>query len=214
MSSSSAAAPSAQPARPVDSRAYGFNAAYTGAPAWDIGRPQRAFVRLAQEGAIRGRVLDIGCGTGEHALYFARRGHRVLGIDFSPLAIQRAREKARWRGVDADFLVWDALRLSDLAAGGLEFDTAIDSALLHCLSGDERRRYVAELGAVLRAGGRYYVLCATAPDGVRGQSGWVSRDDLRELFGDGWRVEFIRETPFETRRGLSPAYLAGVVREG
>ncbi len=41
---------------------------YTTPPPWDIGRPQPAFVALAEAGAIRGRVLDVGCGTGELVL--------------------------------------------------------------------------------------------------------------------------------------------------
>jgi predicted RNA methylase len=43
-------------------------------PPWDIGRPQPAFVRLARSGVLAGRVLDVGCGTGEHALLAAAHG--------------------------------------------------------------------------------------------------------------------------------------------
>lgn len=53
---------------------------------WDIGRPQRAFVEAAD--AIRGRVIDIGCGTGDLALWLAENGRTVTGVDFS---------KSRWR---------------------------------------------------------------------------------------------------------------------
>jgi SAM-dependent methyltransferase len=42
-------------------------------------------------GFARGRVLDVGCGAGRHALYLQRRGHDVLGIDASPLAVKVAR---------------------------------------------------------------------------------------------------------------------------
>ncbi len=52
-------------------RTEDFDALYAGTPPWDIGRPQPAFLALAQEGAIRGRVLDVGCGTGEHVLMAA-----------------------------------------------------------------------------------------------------------------------------------------------
>src|SRR5580693_3382938 len=52
-----------------------WDASYTAdTPApWDIGRPQPAFVRLADEGRLTGRLLDAGCGTGENALLAARR---------------------------------------------------------------------------------------------------------------------------------------------
>ena len=64
-----------------------FESAYRGGPPpWDIGRPQKEFVELVRRGEITGSVLDIGCGTGEHALFFAAEGHEVWGIDSTPLA--------------------------------------------------------------------------------------------------------------------------------
>jgi hypothetical protein len=45
-----------------------FDAAYRGTPPWEVGHPQPALVELAEAGAFTGRVLDVGCGTGEHAL--------------------------------------------------------------------------------------------------------------------------------------------------
>src|SRR5215217_4972205 len=59
-----------------------FSAMYeAGPPPWDIGRPQPAFLELAEQGALTGRVLDVGCGTGEHALMAAARGFDATGID-------------------------------------------------------------------------------------------------------------------------------------
>ena len=89
-----------------------FDSAYQGTPPWDIGRPQKEFVELVHRGEITGSVLDIGCGSGEHALFFAHEGYEVWGIDSAPLAIQKAREKAKRRGVPVHFLVLNALDLS------------------------------------------------------------------------------------------------------
>jgi len=47
---------------------------HTVRPPWDIGRPQPAFAALARTGAFRGRILDVGCGTGEHAVLAAQLG--------------------------------------------------------------------------------------------------------------------------------------------
>src|SRR5271154_531420 len=93
-------------------------------PPWDIGRPQPAFVRLAETGALTGALLDAGCGTGEHTILAARGNARALGIDVSPRAIETARRKTVERGVDATFQVLDALRLVTL---GKTFDTIVDS---------------------------------------------------------------------------------------
>ena len=68
-----------RPRRPED-----FDALYTGTPPWDIGRPQPAFVQLADAGVLRGHVLDVGCGTGEHALMAAALGLQAVGIDAAP----------------------------------------------------------------------------------------------------------------------------------
>src|SRR5919197_5557296 len=99
------------PGPPASPGAEGFDALYAGAPPWDIGRPQPAFLELADAGALQGRVLDVGCGTGEHALMAAARGLDATGIDAAPSAIAIAQAKARERGLSARFLVWDALDL-------------------------------------------------------------------------------------------------------
>ena len=65
-----------------------FETAYTGQAPWDIGRPQKGLLDVADR--ITGSVLDAGCGTGENALYFAGRGHKVTGIDFLAQPVNRA----------------------------------------------------------------------------------------------------------------------------
>jgi ubiquinone/menaquinone biosynthesis C-methylase UbiE len=105
---------------------------YAGAPPWDIGRPQPAFLELADAGALHGQVLDVGCGTGEHALMAAARGLDATGIDAAPSAIAIAQAKARERGLSARFLVWNALDLGSLDE---RFDTVLDSGLSSTYSG-------------------------------------------------------------------------------
>jgi cyclopropane fatty-acyl-phospholipid synthase-like methyltransferase len=125
-------------------------------PPWDIGRPQPAFLRLADAGLLAGRVLDAGCGTGEHALLAAARGADAVGVDVSPTAIERARAKAAERGLSARFEVADAL---DLGRLGITFDTVIDSGLFHVFGDEERPRYVASMASVLRPGGVCFLMC-------------------------------------------------------
>src|SRR4051812_34823794 len=111
-----------------------WDASYLEGPApWDIERPQPAVVRLAEEGAFAGAVLDAGCGTGENALHVAALGLPVLGVDVAETAVSLAREKAR--GVDAEFAVADALHLDRLER---KFDTVLDCGLFHTFDGDER----------------------------------------------------------------------------
>ena len=95
---------------------------YASRPPWDIGRPQPAFVTLLEGGAIRRRVLDVGCGTGEHALMAAGLGLDATGVDLAANALRTAEQKARDRKLTARFIRHDARRLADL---GETFDTVL-----------------------------------------------------------------------------------------
>jgi cyclopropane fatty-acyl-phospholipid synthase-like methyltransferase len=193
-----------------------WDEAYSGdsPPPWDIGRPQPVFVRLADQGLLAGRVLDSGCGTGEHALLAAAHGAEATGIDASARAIALARAKAADRGLAARFETGDVLRLGDL---GLAFDTVIDSGVFHVFSDEDRVRYVASLASALRPGGRCYLMCFS--DRQPGDAGprRVSQDELRAAFGTGWAVAGIEAETFslnQERIGIpaAQAWLAVIER--
>jgi SAM-dependent methyltransferase len=188
-----------------------FEEIYAGRPPWDIGRPQSAFLHLGESGAFRGRVLDIGCGTGEHALLASRLGLTATGIDAAPTAIELAQRKAQARGLTARFLVWDAL---DLASLGEQFDTVLDCGLFHLFDDANRARLVESLGSVVAPGGRYFMLCFS--DRQPGDFGprHVSQAEIRASFADGWHVESIAPATIETTGGYADvlAWLATIAR--
>jgi cyclopropane fatty-acyl-phospholipid synthase-like methyltransferase len=161
---------------------------------WDIGRPQPALLRLADQGLLRGRVLDAGCGSGEHALLAAARGATAVGVDISPRAIQEARRKARERGLTVRFEVGDMLDGPQL---GLTFDTVIDSGLFHVFDDDSRARYVTSVASVLRSGGSCYLMCFS--DRQPGDFGprRVREDELRAAFSDGWAITDLSAETFD-----------------
>jgi SAM-dependent methyltransferase len=171
-----------------------FDAMYAGAPPWDIGRPQPAFLELADAHALQGQVLDVGCGTGEHALMAASHGLEATGIDAAPAAIAIAEAKARKRGINARFVVWNAL---ELAALDQQFDSVLDSGLFHVFDDDDRARFVESLAAATRPGARYDMLCFSD----RQPGDWgprrVSQDEIRAAFARGWRVESIEAARFD-----------------
>ena len=174
-----------------------FESAYTGKAPWDIGRPQKALLDVADQ--ITGSILDAGCGTGENALFFAKRGHKVTGIDFLAEPISRAKKKAAERGLTATFLVMDALALKDLPE---VFDAVIDCGLFHVFSDDDRRRYVDGLATVLKPGGKLFLLCFSDDEpGTQGPRR-VSEKEIRDTFAQGWRIESIEPTRFEVRPDL------------
>lgn len=189
-----------------------YDTEYEGVPNWDIGRPQRAFVMLEKAGLVKSPVLDVGCGTGELALFFAKNGHEVLGLDLSSLAIEKARKKARRRGIDAEFLVWDALDLPALAAQGRTFRTVVDSAMFHQLDDRERTIFIEGLGSIVPSEGLYCVLGDVRSE-YREQYG-ITPAELRRRFArvDGWDVVFSYETVLERRWSKNLAYFIGVRR--
>ena len=159
-------------------------------PPWVIGEPQPAVVALERDHLIGGRVLDVGCGAGEHTILLTRLGYDVLGVDGAPTAIETARRNAAAHGVSARFAVADALDLGAEPA----FDTVVDSALFHVFDAADRATYVRSLGRVTRPGALVHVLALS--DAGRGFGPQVSAGDLREAFGPGWSVQGLRETTY------------------
>lgn len=179
---------------------------------WDVGHPQSVFLRLADQGAIASPVLDSGCGTGEHALYFASRGLTAVGVDFSPVAIGAARAKAAERGLRAEFVVHDVL---DLGALGQQFQNVVDSGTFHVFNVEsDVRRYVESLRTVLAPAGVLHLLCFS--DAQPGDVGprRVSQADLRAAFADGWSIESIEPATFDVNPPIGPAkaWLCRIVR--
>ena len=191
-----------------------WDASYLDGPApWDVGRPQPAILRLASEGAFAGAVLDAGCGTGENALHVASLGLHVLGVDVAQTAVSIARETAAGRGINADFVVGDALRLDRL---GRVFETVLDCGLFHAFDSDERRDYVASLASVTSRGGNLYVLCfSDVGPGTCGPHP-ISQEELRAAFtrSGGWSVASVSPDRIQTRFDAqgAPAWLATIER--
>ncbi len=173
-----------------------FDEVYRGTPPWDIGRPQPEVVRLEESGAILGRVLDLGCGTGENLLYLAARGHDCVGVDFAPAAVRRAIEKAAGRVPMPRFEVRSAL---DVGAALGAFDTVLDCGLFHTLHDRHRPLYARSVREALRPGGRFFVLCFSEREPAEwGGPRRVTRDELRATFGPELHARQIRPIRFET----------------
>ena len=188
-----------------------FEAAYQGAPPWDIGAPQPEVVRLADEGAFRGAVLDVGCGTGENALMLAARGLSVTGLDGAPTAIARAREKATALGLEVPFLVGDAL---DLSALRQRFDTVLDCGLFHVFDDEHRKRYARSLGEAVGSGGQVQLLCFSDEEPPGPGPRRVSEWDLKSAFRGIFVLIRIRPGRFESRihPGGARAWVATLTR--
>lgn len=183
---------------------------------WDIGRPQPAIVRIADAGELEEPVLDVGCGSGEHALLAATRGLEVTGVDISQFAVERARAKARQRGLPAEFIVGDVLALGEVERLDPPFRTVIDTGCFHTFANADRPVYAASVASVVETGGVLHLLCFSehtpGSDGPRR----VTQAELRQTFSRDWRVDRIEPESFAVSNvwsGPQPsAWLARIVR--
>jgi len=126
-----------------------------------------------------GKALDLGCGTGTHAIALARHGWQVTGVDFAPWAIRRARQKAEAGGVTAQFYTADVTEL-DMLSGGYGY--ALDIGCLFGLRDSQRPRYAAQIARLIAPGGRY-MLYAWLPGRWKGKTSGIAPGAVAALLG-------------------------------
>jgi cyclopropane fatty-acyl-phospholipid synthase-like methyltransferase len=183
---------------------------------WDIGRPQPAIQRIADSGGFVEPVLDNGCGSGEHALLAAAMGLQVTGVDLAQTAIERARAKARQRGLLADFVIGDVLALDEIERLTPPYRTVIDTGCFHTFPNADRPIYASSLASVVDSGGVLHLLCFSehtpGTDGPRR----VTQAEIGQTFSRDWFVASIEPEMFAVSNlwsGVQPsAWLARIVR--
>jgi SAM-dependent methyltransferase len=123
---------------------------------WDTGKPDEHLVAAVESARVRpGRALEIGCGTGTNALWLAAHGFDVVGVDVAPLAIEKARAKAKG-AANCRFEVVDFLA-KDVAGG--PFDFVFDRGCFHVFDDEGvRAQFAARVAAHLAAGGQWLSL--------------------------------------------------------
>ncbi|QUQ64179.1 methyltransferase type 12 [Kutzneria sp. CA-103260] len=168
---------------------------------WLIGEPQPAIVALEREGLIRGRVLEPGCGSGEHTILFTKLGYDAIGVDLSPSAVAYARRTAAEKGVpNARFEVANMLHPGDHSALTPAFDTIVDCALFHGFGAYGRdmgtpKAYAKVLHSICNPGGLVHILAHS--DAEPGLSSQISDAVIRESFDDGWELEDLQPARYQ-----------------
>jgi cyclopropane fatty-acyl-phospholipid synthase-like methyltransferase len=134
-----------------------------------------------------------------------------MGIDATPLAIEKAREKAVARGISVRFLILDALSMAGL---GRRFDTVTDSGFFHTLSDGDRRVFLRNLAEILPSGGNYFMLCFSDKEPAGYGPRRIAESEIRETFRNGWTIRYIRPATFEsnTRAEGSRAWLSSITK--
>ena len=193
-----------------------FQSVYKDIAPWDTGAPQPAMVALLEKYPPPGPVLDLGCGTGDLAIYLAQLGQRVLGIDFVESAIRDALRKRDSLDPKTarllDFQVADALKPSLLQK---EFGAVLDSGFCHLFDSDQCDALANEVASTLLPRGRYYLHEFAIEYLVPNVPRRITSDELQARFttGNGWRILEIQSVAFLTRgMGPVPAICACIER--
>lgn len=135
-----------------------------------------------------GRALDLGCGLGRAALFMARLGWQVDGVDFIPQAITEATNRANQAGLNnVQFHLGPVTQLDFLTG---PYDFALDVGCAHSFSLAELQAYHQELLRLLKPGGYYLLfahLNAAAPESETRR--WLDETDLRHIFTEGFILE-------------------------
>jgi ubiquinone/menaquinone biosynthesis C-methylase UbiE len=123
---------------------------------WESVYPSPELVALvaAQMLTKNARVLDVGCGGGNDAIFMAQSGFKVIGVDVSCAALKIAEERAAKTLVKVNWLHASVL---ELPIGDCSIDCVTDRGLFHLIADEDRPRYAAELFRVLKIQGRVLI---------------------------------------------------------
>ena len=180
---------------------------------WGAGLPPPAFIDLVSAAGLKKwQGLEVGCGTGENALYLAEKGFAVIGVDLTSRAIVAARAKAAERKLKVNFREGNALSL-DIKDS--VFDNVIDSGLFHTFPDYDRPVYAREVAWVLARRGKYFMLCFSEKEPINwGGPRRVTREEIESTFSPLFDINYIRDALFATRLHANggKAYLTSATR--
>jgi 2-polyprenyl-3-methyl-5-hydroxy-6-metoxy-1,4-benzoquinol methylase len=115
------------------------------------------FVEVAIDGRIAPcKAITLGCGVGRETIYLAKKGFDVIGLDFSPTAIEKARRRAKREGVEIEFIVDDLTNLRHVEG---TFDLVTDFGALNDLSQQSRDLYMENVLPLTFPGSHYLMFC-------------------------------------------------------
>ncbi len=180
---------------------------WRGRPPWDTGISPPELVEAIEgpQALPPGRALDLGCGTGTNALYLARHGWQVTGIDFAAPAIEQARRKASKAGSlpgSVRFIRGDVSKLERLGIEG-PCSLVLDLGCLHGITLEGRAGYAAGV-ARLTEPGALFMLYAFGPRVIGSRRLGLTEEEVRELFAPHFAVERVEHG--SDRGGIGSAW--------
>ena len=179
-----------------------FNFVYQDIPPWDIGAPQPAMTAILEKYPPPNPILDIGCGSGDLAIYLAQRGHQVIGIDFVESAIKNAQAKSDSLPYEiaqlVRFKVGDALKPSLLEQ---KFGAVVDSGFYHLFNPEQCDPLISEIASILLPNGRYYLHEFAVEFPMPNMPRQITAEEIQTRFTveKGWQIKEIQSVEFLSR---------------
>lgn len=166
---------------------------------WDAVGVRKDLVDLLARGEITPvtypRSIDLGCGTGANVVHLASLGFDSHGVDFSEVAIRKAKKRAAEAGVSANFVVGDLTTASIEGVDG-PFDFIMDFGTLDDLRGEKREAMASTITRLSRTGTKYLEYCFFGKaeelpllSGGASKFSHIAPGELEDLFGDHWEIE-------------------------
>ena len=138
--------------------------------------------------------LDLGTGPATQAIWLAKRGFKVIGSDLSEAAINRAR-KIYANEENVNFIVDDILnsKFKDN-----EFDYIFDRGCFHVLLPADRQKYISKIKQILKKdNGILFLKCFSDKEPRQEGPYKFSAEQIRDLFGESFRIDSIKETVYQ-----------------
>ena len=164
-------------------------------PIWEINRPQKAVISLLQAGLVKGKVLELGCGTAENSILMSENGFEVVGIDLSQHAIDIAEQKAKAKGASVELICGDLFKHD---FGKAVFDTILDSGVFHAFSDNARKKYMKVLRQLTHPKGQLHLIAWSELEPGEDGPRRLSEDEIQEVFEKEWTDITIVKSIYET----------------
>ena len=147
---------------------------------WIFGTLDPVLVELVEGGRIApGRAIDLGCGAGVEAIYLAKQGFEVTGVDFSSTAIRRACRSARVTRVPVRFLEDDLTCLRHVRG---YFDLLTDFGALNDMCPEARELYVQNVLPLTQSGSCFLLM---------GFENRLPDEEVEQRFGNSFSIEML-----------------------
>lgn len=191
-------------------RAYNF--LYRRGAPWE-GGPREELVHLVESGRLDPssgpRAIDLGCGSGANVVFLAEHGFDVTGVDFSRVALGKARALADSRGVaDNTRFVEADLIAATLGSAEGTYDLVVDYGTIDDFKGERRLAVARHPARLTRPGGHFLMWCFYAAraelpliafDGPSKLSGAITPGEENALFRYDFAIERLSSPPADSR---------------